>query len=446
MAETLSQLSNQTTNLTLNSIERSHQDIVCTQCSCTCDDLHLITDPNSVQSISTDCPLARDWFLHTEIGNLPKISIDQKATALNLAIDKISSYLTQAKYPLVYGLSQSSIDSIRAAVSLADWIGAVVDTETSSNHGSAIEAVQEVGKVTCTLGEIRHRSDFLIFWGSDPLITQPRHFERYSLYADGTFIENNRAGRTCIVIDQTPTASSEIADQFIQIPAGKNYEAARVLIALSKGVSLQADIVKNSTGQPLSVWQDLFDRMAKAQFGSLFFGMGVMQAKDGYEASRAMLELTRDMNHHTRFVCKSMRGGGNATGADNVMNWRVGSPFSVSLTNGTPRYCPQDYNAEAVLSRNETDVALIIQTKPEEHLSEKAIAHLKKIPFILLESRESALSKFAKIRIQTSEFGIHEAGTAYRMDDVPIHSRAILKSDLPSAEKLLKLIESKIHK
>ena len=38
----------------------------------------------------------------------------------------------------------------------------------------SVMAQQVVGKVTCTLGEVRNRADLVIFWGSDPLVSHPR--------------------------------------------------------------------------------------------------------------------------------------------------------------------------------------------------------------------------------------------------------------------------------
>ena len=69
---------------------------------------------------------------------------------------------------------------------------------------------------------------------------------------------------------------------------------------------------------PLAAWQDLMERMKRAHFGVILFGMGLTMTRGAYLNSEAVLALVRDMNAYTRFVAKPMRRPGNVTGADNV--------------------------------------------------------------------------------------------------------------------------------
>ena len=48
-----------------------------------------------------------------------------------------------------------------------------------SARGPTLSSFPAVGEVTCTLGEIRQRSDFIVLWGADPAATLPRFLERY---------------------------------------------------------------------------------------------------------------------------------------------------------------------------------------------------------------------------------------------------------------------------
>ena len=57
----------------------------------------------------------------------------------------------------------------------------------------------------------------MIFWGSNPVESHPRHFERYSLLPQGQFIPGGRADRTLVVVDVKPTATTEVADLFLPI-------------------------------------------------------------------------------------------------------------------------------------------------------------------------------------------------------------------------------------
>src|SRR5207248_5591877 len=65
------------------------------------------------------------------------------------------------------------------------------------------------GESTCTLGEARNRADLVVFWGSNPAESHPRHFERYSVWPAGRWVPRGRADRTVVVVDVQPTRSEE---------------------------------------------------------------------------------------------------------------------------------------------------------------------------------------------------------------------------------------------
>jgi anaerobic selenocysteine-containing dehydrogenase len=70
---------------------------------------------------------------------------------------------------------------------LAEEIGGILDNTAVVCHGPSILGVQEVGIPTCTLGQIRHRADLIIYWGCDPWSAHPRHLERYTSFTEGRF-------------------------------------------------------------------------------------------------------------------------------------------------------------------------------------------------------------------------------------------------------------------
>ena len=92
--------------------------------------------------------------------------------------------------------------------------------------------------------------------------------------------------------------------------------------------------------------------------------------------------MVRDLNDLTRFVCVSMQGGGNLTGAENVVASQTGYPSPVNLARGYPRYGPGEYNASISLERGEPDAALIVTGDPAAGLSPIARDRLARIPYI----------------------------------------------------------------
>jgi formylmethanofuran dehydrogenase subunit B len=421
------------------------RDATCTFCGCVCDDIDLKVDGHKIVEAKRACVLGTSWFLNHEIEDRPSCVVEGKPASVEEGIERASQILANAKYPLIYGLSDTTTESQRVAVSIGDWIGGNVDTTTSVCHGPSGMAFQGVGEVTCSLGEVRNRGDMIIFWGSNPAESHPRHFTKYSLMPKGMFLPNGRKDRTCVIVDVRRTKSAKAADIFVQIKPRKDFEALWALRALAKGIELDPEEVERETGQPLSLWQDLMDRMKRAKFGVIFFGMGLTMTRGKHANSEALLALTRDMNKYTRFVCKPNRGHGNVTGADNVVSWRTGYPFGVNLGRGYPRFNPGEYTAADVLARKEADAAMIIASDPMANFSQPAREHLASIPYIAFDPKETPTTRHATVAFTVATYGINVGGTVYRMDDIPIPLRPAFDSPHPSDYDILKGIERRVR-
>jgi formylmethanofuran dehydrogenase subunit B len=419
------------------------RDATCTFCGCVCDDIDLTVRGQQIVEAERACVLGRGWFLSHKVEQRPACLIHGKPATIAAGIEFAAQLLAGAKYPLVYGLAETTTESQRVAVGIADWIGGCLDTTTSVYHGPSGVAFEGVGEVTSSLGEVRNRGDLIIFWGTNPAESHPRHFSKYSLEPQGLFVPNGRADRTCVVVDVRQTASADVADLFLQIKPEADFEALWILRALAAGLEIDPEVALQQTGQPLSVWQDLVARMKAAKFGVLFYGLGVTMTRGKHNNSEAILALTRDMNKYTRFVCKPNRGRGNVSGADNVVTWRTGYPFGVNLSRGYPRYNPGEYTATEVLVRHEADAALIIASDPLASFPPPARDHLASIPYIALDPQETPTTRGAAVAFTVATYGINVPGTVYRLDDVPIPLPPAFDSPFPSDFQILSWIETR---
>ncbi|MEZ6119068.1 MAG: formylmethanofuran dehydrogenase subunit B [Pirellulaceae bacterium] len=429
----------------VNHALRVVEDATCTFCGCVCDDINLHVQGDHIVKADKACVLGKAWFLNHDIEERPACLIEGRPATVDEGIERASQILANAKYPITYGLSDTTTESQRLAVGISDWIGGLVDTTTSVCHGPSGMAFQGVGEVTATLGEIRNRGDMIIFWGSNPAESHPRHFSKYSLMPKGMFLPNGRKDRTCVIVDVRKTKSAKAADIFLQIKPRKDFEALWTLRALAKGLSLDAASVKSETGIELSAWQDLIDRMKQAKFGAIFFGMGLTMTRGKHANTESLLALTRDMNKYTRFVCKPNRGHGNVTGADHVVSWRTGYPFGVNLARGYPRFNPGEYTASDVLARKEADAALIIASDPMANFSQPAREHLKTIPYVAFDPKETPTTRHATVAFTVATYGINVPGTVYRMDDVPIPLSPAFQSPFPSDFEILQRMEKRVR-
>jgi formylmethanofuran dehydrogenase subunit B len=295
------------------------------------------------------------------------------------------------------------------------------------------------GKVTCTLGEVKNRADFILYWGGNPAECHPRHFTKYTLTQKGRFVPQGRKGRTMVLVDIRETPSARAADLFLQIGPGKDFELVTTLIALVKGRPVNRARVAE-TGVTVEQLQDLVDRMKRARFGVLFFGMGLSMTRGKHMNSASVLTLVTALNAFTKFVAMPMRGHGNVTGADMVVRWTTGYPFGVNLSRGYPRFNPGEFSTVDLLVRGDNDAALILGADPGATMPQPAIEHLTRIPTIVLDPKVTHTSRLARVHITTAATGISAPGTVYRMDEVPLPLRPALRSPYPTDEQVLRRI------
>ena len=420
-------------------------DATCTFCGCVCDDMELtVENNNKITKAKNACVLGKSWFLNHNIEDRPDALIEGRPATYEEAIERAADILVNADFPITYGLSDTTCEAQRVAMAITDWIGGTIDTTTSVCHGPSGMAFQAVGEVTCSLGEIKNRADYLLFWGCNPAEGHPRHFTRYSLMPKGELVPNGRKDRTAVLIDVRKTKSAKAVDTFLQLKPRSDFELAWAMRGLAKGIDIDPRI-EEKTGIKLDALREVVEGMKKAKFGVILFGMGLTMTRGKHLNTEAILALARDMNRHTRWTAKPMRGHGNVTGADNVVTWSTGYPFGVNLSRGYPRFNPGEFTTSDTLGRGEAAAALIIASDPMSNFSQPARDHLAKIKSVVLDPKLSETAKVATVAFTTSVYGINTGGTVYRMDDVPLSLRPAFPSPFRSDYEILKAIELRIR-
>jgi formylmethanofuran dehydrogenase subunit B len=415
--------------------------VACTICGCVCDDLRITVEDERVVQAEGACHLAEPWYLSQGSRRPPATEVDGEPVAFDAALERAANILRAARAPLIYGLSRSNTEGQQAAVALADRLGATIDTTASLGHAPAILALQEAGESTCSLGEVRNRADLVLFWGSNPVESHPRHFERYSVDPIGEFLPGGRKDRTVVVADVRPTATSERADVFLQVEPGRDFEVLWTLRGLIRGQQPAADAI---VGAPLDRLRDLAQRMKTCRYGIAFFGLGLSRTHLGHRSVEALLRLVTDLNDFTRFYARRMRVSSDVAGADSVLTWQTGYPFSVNLARGYPRFNPGEFTAHDLLLRSEVDACLLVGSFGVRRFSAEAIANLRRIPTIVLDPPTMESLTPPTVRFTTAIPGVHVPGTAYRMDEIPIPLRTLLPARYPSDADVLEAIRGRI--
>ena len=444
--------------------------VSCPVCGCLCDDIELIVEKNVITEVRNACGMGESKFLgysaHRPLKPLIRKNGELVEASMAEAVKKSAEILVNSSYPILYGWSNTSCEANRIGVELAEEVGGVIDNTSTVCHGPSVLSIQDIGFPTCTLGQVRHRADLVIYWGSNPWSAHPRHIERYTNFTEGRFRSSEwdhylstlgsyrtqkrmqrvaklsgvieevcalettpvrkiehlppellQKKRKMIVVDVRRTRTADLADCFLQVKPNKDYELLQALRILVRNEELDVDSV---AGIPIEALEDLADIIVSSEFGMLFFGVGLTMSVGKHRNIDAALSLTRDVNEFTKFLIMPMRGHYNVTGANIVSTWQTGYPFAVDLSRGYPRYNPGETSVVDILIRGENDASLVIASDPVAHFPKDSIENLVKNPLIVIDSETSATSLMADVAFPSAVAGIEVEGTAYRMDKVPI--------------------------
>jgi formylmethanofuran dehydrogenase subunit B len=427
-----------------------HSSVVCPGCACLCDDVQLSVDEGRLSRFAPGCAPGETWFRQHWRCDEPLARRRGQAVELQVALEEAARLLLEADYPLIYGLSRSATSGQRAAAELAEVLGAALDTTASLCHGPSIMALQETGEVTCTLGEIRNRADLVIFWGCHPAVSHPRHAERYSVSARGRFTPHGRDSRKVVLIGEAGSVhdwrlspDGQQADLVIEVEPARDLDLIAELRCLLKGRVLPG-ISRDALR--------LMDLIRACRYGVVFFGLGLSGSRmwEGHQSQHTghiqvagLLQLVAELNAVTRFTARRMRLQGDVSGADNVLLWQTGYPFAVDFSRGWPRYNPGEFSAGELLERRETDLCVLVGTETIPYFSPAARQHLNHIPTIVLDYPNAPLHLSPDVQFTTAVYGLHAAGTAYRMDNVPLPLKCICRSHLPTDDFLLTELSSR---
>jgi formylmethanofuran dehydrogenase subunit B len=397
---------------------------VCPHCGCRCD----------VISLSDGCGLGRA----APPADAPVALIDGRPAGFDEALDRAAELLSAGRYPLVYGLAHLTCDAQRAAISLADRLGAAIDI---AGAGPA-PLFPDLGSVTCSLGELKNRADLIVFWGGQPHETHSRLARDFAVDPVGRFVPAGRLGRTVIVIGNRAVADGYTADLFLPATAGEDFAALWLLRALVQGKPVDPELGPVA-GITLAEWKELAERFQRCKFGVLFFSATAPTSRRAPEAAHG---LATDLNAFTRFYALKLPPPGNLHGAEQVLAWQTGYPAAVAMHGGFPRSFGDEYSAERLLTRGETDALLLAGAGGLEELPPQAQKHLRQIPIVAIAPQIAALPVPAAVAITTVACANPSGATAFRFDRLALPLRPAISSSFPDEFQVLQRIEQTLRR
>jgi formylmethanofuran dehydrogenase subunit B len=405
--------------------------VTCLGCGCACDDIVLTVQADRIVQAENACSLGAAWFGD---GWVPgSVRVAGRECELEEAFDAAATLLHGARGRLLVFLGEDlTCAAQRAALGLADKLGALVDGMVSETAAEGILAGQRRGRATATLGEIRNRADLVLYWGTDPDARYPRYRSRYAGFPSGLHLRRGHHNRTVVSVSIGADAGPAEADLHLPVATEHEIGALAELRAQLLGRTLGG-----APGLPSGL-ADLAGRLVQAKYVAIVHDGEPSGERRSPDRTEGLIALAQALNGPTRAALSTLRGGGNRTGAEAVMTWQTGFPFAVDFSRGAPCYRP-DRRAAELLAANALAAALIVGTPAS--LPEALRAGVAALPVVAVGPRASEAPFRVQVAVDTGVAGIHEAGLGYRMDEVPLPLRAAVPGPRSATETLQRLAD-----
>lgn len=396
--------------------------VTCAGCGLLCDDVTLAgvgagAGAGGGEPVRLDppCPLGAEWF-SARIRTPPETAatIDGQAADLESAVAHAAGLLRRARRPLVYGFDDATVEDARAAVALADRLGALITAEELGGPWPGAPAGALRGTSTATLGEIRDRSRLLVIWREDPQTTHPRLLTRLGAGQDGA--------ATLFVVDDRDTATAARADRRLRWPPEHDLTALVTLHALHQGLAVPS-------GEFDEQLRELLDALHGVPHAAIVHGAGLTggASAGGERRGLALHELVRALGHDRHVVTLALSRAAGTTGARDALSWQTGyGSGTVDLAAGYPEL------VSGTRAATEMGVDVVVRVQ-----SGGGPAWPADVTEISLGGARPSSGPGPAVWVRTAAAGVEAGGTAHRLDGVPLTLQAPAPRDVPTAASVL---------
>jgi formylmethanofuran dehydrogenase subunit B len=273
--------------------------------------------------------------------------IGGKPAALERALAEAAGLLAASRCPLIAGLG-TDVAGARAAIGLAERIGAVVDHMNADVLLRDLAVLREAGMMLTTPNEARLRADTLLLVGPSLEQDAPQLGEWLRL---GEPRQHDAAAERKIVRLCPGRAAAAMPGE---IRVGRDAVQLPTLLA-----ALRARLAARPAGRT-GISVKAIAELAKLLEASRF-GVAVWSARDLDALAVEMLcGIVADLNAHTRFTGFSIAPGDNAIGVLQTCGWMTGFPMRTGFGRGYPEHDPWRFDGARMVAAREADCVLWI--------------------------------------------------------------------------------------
>ncbi|AFJ03105.1 Formylmethanofuran dehydrogenase subunit B [Methylophaga frappieri] len=411
------------------------QEIASPFCGIASDDLTVRVQDLSVTVEENADAVTRPGF-ETPLAEM-KPMLHGQETTLEKAVSYIAKQLRAANQPVIGGLG-TDLNGARAALSLADRSGAVVDSQFSTAAFRNILVLQDTGYMTTTLTEVRNRADVIVVVGGDIETAFPRFYERI-VWPEESMFDVDINQRRIIYLGKAPSgeASTSPSGQKAQVMTCDDHDLPEVLSVLRALINNRPVQATSVGGISVSDLQQLTDELKQASY-SVFTWSGSLLNFDHAETSiQTLCEAIKELNKETRSSGLPLGGKEGDTTVNAVASWQTGYPMRTSFQRGYPEYDPFLFDTQRMVINNEVDFFMWINAFNTEGLPPSTV-----LPDVVIGRSGMQFNKMPEVFIPVGVPGIDHEGRIFRCDSVvSMPLRKLRQSDLPSVSEVLKAVE-----
>jgi formylmethanofuran dehydrogenase subunit B len=321
--------------------------------------------------------------------------IGGKPAALERALAEAAGLLAASRCPLIAGLG-TDVGGARAAIGLAERIGAVVDHMNADVLLRDLAVLREAGMMLTTPNEARLRADTLLLVGPGLETDAPELAQWLGL--DASRKDDAPGQRTVVRLCPGRTAPPLRGETRI----GRDPDQLPTLLA-----ALRARLAGRPAGK-ISVSAKAIADLA-TQLKAARFGVAVWSARDLDALVIEMLcGIVADLNAHTRFTGFSIAPGDNAIGVLQACGWMTGFPMRTGFGRGYPEHDPWRFDGARMMAAREADCVLWISALRSEPPPWSGRA-----PVVALTTGEAVLEGPPAVQIEVGRPGIDHDGVEH---------------------------------
>lgn len=399
---------------------------VCPGCSCLCDDIVVEKSGEEIK-VKNACRRGAAIFKNYNVGRAAPL-VEGQQTDIDDAISSASELIANSSNLAVYGMDTTTIEAQKLAIELAEKKQAFIDDCSSFCLGDLVDMCLNNDLPTVTLDEVRDNAYTIIYWGSNPFHSLPRHMSRYSYYPRG---RNRPRGyeedRFLVIVDTRITHTSKLVKResvFLQVESDS--ELIRAFLNFMDG---------RSAGEYTNKIARIIRELKKGD-AIIFGGLGLKYGLNGdYNLFREFMEK---LNNISNVYFMPAGSHSNMRGFNETLLDKTGYVNRYSFAENKS---DSEFEFSNLLRQRKLDTALIIGSDPVNSLPLEISRELSDINTIMIDPRRTYTERISNVVIPSALSGVETGGTMKRSDGVKVELNPVFEQEINDEYVLQKLLE-----